>query len=130
VLFEMNKNILAVVLISIIIFFLIVVFFAGTRSKDIDVNVLEIHDQNNQYYVNVSLKNNQEKTGWIEDTYLSTVQGSKIDLTGAGSGHKIESGKTIILTLWSAEVQESITESPFTLTYTAFPSGNEYTVYI
>ena len=60
--------------------------------------------------------------------YLLTVDGSKIDLTGAGAGYAIEPGKSINLTLWSAEIQESIAEASFILAYTAFPSGNEYTV--
>ena len=69
----MNKNIIAVVLVAVVILFLIVIFFTGTRPKDIEVDVLEIHDQNNQYYVNIPIKNNQAKTGQIEDMYLSTV---------------------------------------------------------
>ena len=126
-----KKNMLSFILVAVIILFLVlVIFFAGSPTKDIDVKVLDIYDQNNQYFVNVSIKNNQDKTGWIADMYLSTVQGSTIDLTGAGAGYKIEQGKTISLTLMSAEIQESITDAPFTLTYTAFPSGNRYTVEI
>ena len=124
----MKKNIWAVILVFIIIFILIAIIFVNSPSKDIDVEVLNIYDQNNQYFVNVSIKNNQDKTGWIADMYLSTVQGSTIDLTGAGAGYKIEPGKTINLTLMSAEVHESITDAPFTLSYTAYPGGNEYTV--
>ena len=55
---------------------------------------------------------------------------STIDLTGAGIGYKIEPGKTIYLTLMSVEVHEIITDAPFSLTYTTFPSENEYTVEI
>ena len=125
----MNKNIWAVILVVVIILILaVLILFIKTPAKDIDVKVLDIYDQNNQYYVNVSIKNNQDKTGWIADMYLSTVQGSTIDLTGAGAGYKIGPGKTINLTLMSAEVYESITDAPFTLSYTAYPSGNEYTV--
>ena len=124
-----KKNMLSLILVAVIILILVlVIFFAGSPTKDIDVKVLDIYDQNNQYFVNVSIKNNQDKTGWIADMYLSTVQGSTIDLTGAGAGYKIEPGKTINLTLMSAEVHESITDAPFTLSYTAYPSGNEYTV--
>ena len=127
----MKKNILPFILVVIIILVLVVIMlFAGNPSKDIDVKVLDIYDQNNQYFVNVSIKNNQDIVGWIADMYLSTFQGSTIDLTGAGAGYKIESGKTIGLTLTSVEVHESITEAPYTLTYTAFPSGNKYTVEI
>ena len=124
----MKKNIWAVILVFIIIFILIAIIFVNSPSKDIDVEVLNIYDQNNQYFVNVSIKNNQDNTGWISDMHLSSVQGSTIDLTGAGTGYKIEPGKTIELTLWSAELQVNIIDAPFTLTYTAFPSGNEYTV--
>ena len=124
-----KKNMLSLILVAVIILILVlVIFFAGSPTKDIDVKVLDIYDQNNQYFVNVSIKNNQDKTGWIADMYLSTVQSSTIDLTGAGAGYKIEPGKTINLTLMSAEVHESITDAPFTLSYTAYPSGNEYTV--
>ena len=126
----MKKNsILSLILVVVIILILVsVILFTGRPTKDIDVKVLDIYDQNNQYFVNISIKNNQDKTGWIADMYLSTVQGSTIDLTGAGAGYKIEPGKTIKLTLMSGEVHESIIDAPFTLTYTAFPSGKEYTV--
>ena len=124
-----KKNIVSLILVFFIILILIlVILFAGSPIKDVDVKVLDIYDQNNQYFVNISITNNQDKTGWIEDVYLSTFQGSIIDLAGAGTGYKIEQGKTINLTLMSSETHESITDSPFTLAYTAFPSGNEYTV--
>ncbi len=124
-----EKNIISLILVIVIILILtVVILFAVNPTKDIDVKVLDFYDQNNQYFVNVSIKNNQDKTGWIADMYLSTVQGSTIDLTGAGVGYKIEPGKTIYLTLMSAEVHESITDAPYTLSYTAYPSGNEYTV--
>ena len=128
----MKKNsILSLILVVVIILILVsVILFTGSPTKDIDVKVLDIYDQNNQYFVNISIKNNQDKTGWIADMYLSTVQGSTIDLTGAGAGYKIEPKKTIKLTLMSAEVDESIIDAPFTLIYTAFPSGNGYTVEI
>jgi len=127
----MKKNVLSIIIVlAIVLIFVIVILFTGSPSKDIDVEVLDFYDQNNQYFVNVSIKNNQDKTGWIADMYLSTVQGNTIDLTGAGAGFKIEPGKTINLTLMSAEIHESITNAPFTLTYTAFPSGNEYSVEI
>jgi len=120
---------LSLILVAVIILILVlVILFAGSPTKDIGVKVLDIYDQNNQYFVNVSIKNNQDTTGWIADMYLSTVQGSTIDLTGAGAGYKIGYGETINLTLMSSEVYGGITDAPFTLTYTAFPSGNEYTV--
>ena len=126
-----KKNILSLFLIVVIILiFLLIILFAGSQKKDVDVKVLDIYDQNNQYFVNVSIKNNQDAVGWIADMYLSTVQGSTFDLTGAGAGYKIEPGKTISLTLMSAELHESITEAPYTLTYTAFPSGSKYTIEI
>ena len=62
--------------------------------------------------------------------YLSTVQGNTIDLTGAGAGYKIDPGKIINLTLISLEVHETTIDAPFTLTYTSFPGGNKYTIYI
>ena len=126
-----KNNMLSLILVVVIILILVsVILFVGSPTKDIDVNVLDIYDQNNQYFINVSIKNNQDTTGWITDMYLSTVQGSTIDLTGAGAGNKIEPGKTLNLTLMSAEVHESITDPPFTLTYAVFPSGNEYIVEI
>ncbi len=126
-----KKSIISLILLIVIILILAsVILFIGSPTKDIDVKVLDINHQNNQYFVNVSIKNNQDKTGWISDIYLSSVQGDKIDLTGAGTGYKIQSGETINLTLWSAELYGSITEAPYTLTYTSFPSGKEYTIYI
>ena len=126
-----KKNILLLILVVVIILILaLVILFAVNPTRDIDVKVLEIYDQNNQYFVNISIKNNQDTTGWISNMYLSTFQGSTIDLTGAGAGFKIEPGKTISLTLMSAETHESITDPPFTLTYTAFPSGKEYYIEI
>lgn len=126
-----KKNILSLILIVVIILILgALMLFISNPTKDIDVKVIDIHHQNNQYFVNITVKNNQNKTGWIADMYLLSFQGSKIDLTGAGTGYKIEPGKKINLTLWSAEVQVSITDSPYTLTYTVFPSGKEYTVEI
>ena len=127
----MKKNILPlIILIAIIFIIVLIVLFTGNHVKDIDVKVLDIYDQNNQYFLNVSIKNNQDKTGWIADMYLSTVQGSIIDLTGAGAGYRIQSGDTIELTLTSAEVIVNTNDAPFYLTYTSFPSGNEFVVYI
>ena len=126
-----KKNVLPLILVVLIILILsVIIFFRGFPDKDVDVEVLDIYNQNNQYFVNVSIKNNQDKIGWIADMYLSTVEGNIIDLTGAGSGYKIEPGEKTNLTLWSAEIHESITNAPFTLTYTAFPSGNKYTINI
>ena len=85
----MKKNIWAVILVFIIIFILIAIIFVNSPSKDIDVEVLNIYDQNNQYFVNVSIKNNQDNTGWISDMHLFSVQGSTIDLTEASTGYKI-----------------------------------------
>ena len=123
-----KKNISSLILVVSIILILLVILFAENPTKDIDVKVLDIYDQNNQYFVNISIKNNQDTAGWISDIYLSTVQGSKIDLTGAGTGYKIDPGEKINLILMSAKVHESITDAPFTISYTVYPSGNEYTV--
>ena len=124
-----KKNMLSLILMVVIILILIVIIlFSGSPNKEVEVKVLNIYNKNNQYFVNVSIKNNQDKTGWIADMYLSTVQGSTIDLTGAGAGFKIEPGKTIYLTLMSEEINEGITDTPYTLSYKAFPSGNEFTV--
>ena len=123
-----KKNISSLILVVFIILILLVILFAENPTKDVDVKVLNIYDQNNQYFVNISIKNNQDTAGWISDIYLSTVQGSKIDLTGAGTGYKIDQGEKINLILMSAKVHESITDAPFTISYTVYPSGNEYTV--
>ena len=98
--------------------------------NDIEVNVLGMLYENNQYFVNISLKNNQDKTGWISDTYFETVEGSVIDLTGAGINEKVDPRETKYLKLFSAEIAESIVDPPFTLRYTVFPSGNSYSVEI
>jgi len=126
-----KKNMLSLTLIlGIILILVLVILFIGSPTKDIDVKVLDIYDQDNQYFVNISLKNNQDETGWISDTYLETVEGSVIDLTGAGIDEKVEPGETNYLQLFSADVTESITDPPFTLSYTVFPSGNSYSVEI
>ena len=126
-----KKNMLSFILVIVIILILVLtILFVVSPTKDIDVEVLDIYNQNNQYFINVSIKNNQDQTGWIADIYLSTVQGNTIDLTGAGAGYKIEPGGMINLTLWSAELYESITDAPFTLNYATFPNGNRYSVEI
>ncbi len=119
-----------IIVIAIIIIIFLIVIFSPSGKKDIEVNVLNISYENNQYFVNISLKNNQDKTGWISDTYLETVKGSVIDLTGGGIDEKVDSGETNFLRLFSANVAESITDPPFTLSYTVFPSGNSYSVEI
>ena len=119
-----------ILVIAIIIFVFLIVLFSGSNKKDIEANVLDIAYENNRYFVNISLKNNQDKMGWISDTYLETVKGSVIDLTGAGIDEKVDSGDTKYLRLFSVDVTESITDPPFTLSYTVFPSGNSYSVEI
>lgn len=114
----------------IIIAVILILLFTGASEKDIDVSVIDINYVNEQFFVNISMKDNQDKTGWISDTFLETIEGNSISLTGAGVAYKIEPGQTIELTLWSAEVQVSITNSPLYLIYTAFPSGNIYTIEI
>ena len=126
-----KENLIGLILVIAIIFIVfLIVLFSGSEKKDIEVNVLDIKYENNQYFVNISLKNNQDKTGWISDTYLETVQGSVIDLTGGGIDEKVEPGEIIYLQLFSADVTESITDSPVTLKYTVFPSGKRYSVLI
>jgi len=126
-----KENLIGLILvIAIIVFVFLIVLFSGSESKDIEVNVLNIEYENNQYFVNISLKNNQEKKGWISDTYLETVEGSVIDLTGAGIDEIVEPRETNYLQLFSTEVAESIIDSPFTLSYTVFPSGKTYSVEI
>ena len=126
-----KKNMLSIILVVIFILILVVIIlFAVNPTKDIDVKVLDIYPRNNQYFVNVSIKNNQDTTGWISNTYLETIEGSVIDLTGAGIDKKVDPGETIYLQLFSVEVTESITDSPFTLSYTVFPSGYSYSVEI
>jgi len=117
-----------VLAIAVIVF--IIVLFSGSETKDIEVVVLDITYKNNQYFVNISLKNNQDKTEWISNTYLETVKGSVIDLTGAGLDEKVDPGETNYLQLFSADVTERITDPPFTLRYTVFPSGKSYSVEI
>ncbi|PNX49778.1 MAG: hypothetical protein BV457_00420 [Thermoplasmata archaeon M9B1D] len=91
---------------------------------------MNIEYENNQYFVNISLKNNQDKIGWISGTSLVTVEEDDIHLTGAGIDEKVEPGETIYLQLFSLEVDESITDPPLTLSYTVFPSGKTYSVEI
>lgn len=118
----------SILVIAIIVIVFLIVLFSGSGKKDIEVNVLDIKYENNRYFVNISLKNNQDKTGWISDTYLETVEGNVIDLTGAGIDEKFDPGETSYLQLFSADVTESITDPPFTLSYTVFPSGKIYSV--
>jgi hypothetical protein len=126
-----KENLIGLILvIAIIVIFLLIVLFSPSENKDIEVNVLDIEYENNRYFVNISLKNNQDETGWISDTYLETVEGSVIDLTGAGIDEKVEPEETYYLQLFSADVTESITDPPFTLSYTVFPRGNSYSVEI
>jgi len=61
---------------------------------------------------------------------LETVEGNAIDLTGAGIDEKVDPGETTNIKLFSAEVTESIIDSPITLNYTVFPSGITYFVEI
>ena len=126
-----RKNIIGsiIILISIIIIVAIVIF-SGNENKDIDVNILDMKYENNHYLVNISLKNNQEKIGWISDTYLETIEGNSIDLTGAGIDKKINSGETKNIQLFSAEIMEDVNNSPLKLIYTVFPSGITYTILI
>jgi hypothetical protein len=126
-----KENLIGLILvIAIIVIVFLIVLFSGSEIKDIEVNVLDIQYENNQYFVNISLKNNQEKKGWISDTFLETVEGSVIDLTGAGIDETVDPRETSYLRLFSADVIESITDPPFTLSYTVFPSGNSYSVEI
>ena len=104
--------------------------FFSQQSKEIEVKIVDVYHTNSQYFLNVSVENHQDISGWIDDMYLSTLQGSEIDITGAGVGSQIQSGGTKELTLWSSEVQISLTDPPFTFTYTAFPSGKQYRIYI
>lgn len=124
-----KENLIGLILvIAIIVIVFLIVLFSGT--KDIEVNVLGIGYENNRYFVNISLKNNQNEAGWISDTYLETVEGSVIDLTGAGIDEKVNPGETTHIQLFSAEVTESISDPPLTLKYTAYPSGKTYSVEI
>lgn len=128
----MKKNNLTglIILIVIIVIVFSIILLSSSEKKDIEVTVSDIKYENNQYFVNISLKNNQEKTGWISDIFLETVEGGVIDLTGAGIDEKVESGEITHLQLFSPEITESITDSPITLKYTVFPSGKIYSVLI
>jgi len=126
-----KENLISLVLlVFIIVIIFLIVLLSGSDQKDIEVNVLNVSYENNHYIVNVSLKNNQDEAGWISDTYLETIKGSIIHLTGAGIDKKVNNGETEYIRLFSAEITESITDSPFTLMYTAFPSGKSYSVEI
>ena len=108
----------------------LIVLFSGSNKKDIEANVLDIAYENSRYFVNISLKNNQDKMGWISDTYLETAEGSVIDITGAGIDKKVESKKTKYLQSFSADAVESTANPPFKLIYSVFPSENSYSVEI
>jgi len=126
-----KENLIALfIVIAIIVIVFLIILFSSSEKKNIEVDVLDISYENNQYFVNISLKNNQDKTGWISDTFLTTAEGNSISLTGAGINEKIDPGDTLELTLFSAEVYDSILDPPLKLTYTAFPSGNTYSVEI
>jgi hypothetical protein len=121
-------SVIAIVIIVLLIVLLFV--FYTPPTKDIVVSVLGMHQENGQFIVNVSIKNNQDKIGWVDDTYLIALDGSVIDLTGGGINQKIEPGDTQMLTFFSTQVNKNIVDSPFKLSYTAFPSGVIYTVLI
>ena len=126
-----KENLIGLILvIAIIIVVFLIVLFSGSEKRDIEVAILDIKYENNQYFVNISLKNNLDKTGWISDTYLVTVEGSVIDLTGAGIDEKIDVGEINYIQLFSAEVDENIVDPPFKLIYTVFPGGRVYSVEI
>ncbi len=118
----------AAVVIIIIIFALIVI--VKQPSKDIEVTIVKINYENEKFYLNISLKNNQDQIGWISDTYLVTIDGNHISLTGGGIDKKINSGEKFELSLFSANAYYSITDPPLELAYTVFPSGNSYFVRI
>ena len=86
------------VLLTILILILVGIgvsfVFFSQPSKEIEVKILEVHDDNNTYFLNVSVENHQETRGWIDNMYLSTLQGSEIDITGAGVEYLIEPGET------------------------------------
>ena len=126
-----KENLIGLILvIAIIVIVFLIVLFSGSEIKDIEVNVLDIEYDNNRYFVNISLKNNQDIRIWISDTYLETVEGSVIDLTGAGIGEKVDPGEISFLQLFSEDVTESITDPPFMLSYVVFPGGKSYSVEI
>ncbi len=117
-------------LLTVIIIIFLIVIFSGSKTKDIDVKVIDIAYENNHYLVNISLKNNQNEIGWISDNYLETIEGNFIDLTGGGIDEKIASGETKYLQIFSAEIIEYINDPPIKLKYTVFPSGNTYSILI
>jgi len=112
----------------IVIVVIALVLFVQQPTKDIDVRIVNINYENKAFYVNVSLTNNQDDTGWISDTYLTTVEGNAISLTGAGIDETVDAGETVALTLFSAEVYDSIVDPPLKLVYTAFPHGTTYSI--
>jgi hypothetical protein len=125
---QIFSSVVAIVIIVLLIVLLFV--FYTPPTKDIAVTVLGMHQENGQFIVNVSIQNNQEKIGWVDDTYLIALDGTVIDLTGGGIDETIKPGTTQMLTFFSTQVNENIIDSPFKLSYTAFPSGMTYTVLI
>jgi len=126
-----KENLIGIILvIAIVIIIFLIVIFSGSEKKDIEVAVLDLKYENNQYFVNISIKNNLDKTGWISDTYLVSFEGSVIYLTGAGIDEKVEPEEIKYLQLFSAEVTENIVNTPITMKYAVFPSGKTYSVEI
>jgi hypothetical protein len=128
----MDKNTVLGLSIVIIMVIVVVAFMILVKPpvKDIEVIVSEINYENEEFFVNVTVTNNQDETGWISDTSLTTIDGNSISLTGAGIDEKIEPGETRKITLFSAEFYDNILDPPLKLMYTAFPSGNTYSVRI
>ena len=126
----MDKNTILGLSAALVIVIVVIalVLFVQQPTKDIDVRIVDINYENEAFYVNVSLTNNQDNTGWISDTYLTTAEGNSISLTGAGIDETVEVGKTVELTLFSAEVYDSIVDPPLKLIYTAFPRGTTYSI--
>ena len=116
------------VALLIVIVVIALVLLVQQPMKDIDVRIVHINYENEAFYINVSLTNNQENTGWISDTYLTTVEGNAISLTGAGIDETVDAGETVALRLFSAEVYDSLVDPPLKLVYTAFPQGTTYSI--
>ena len=118
----------AIFIILLVVVVLLV--FHTPPIKDIEITVLDIHQENERFYVNVSITNNQDAVGWVDDAYLVTVEGSTIGLTGAGIDETIEPGTTRSLTFLSIQINGNIVDPPLKLEYTAFPSETTYTVLV
>jgi hypothetical protein len=125
---QISLSIVAVVMIVLII--VVLFMFSTSKPKDIEITILGVEKENDRFYVNVSLTNNQNTIGWVDDTYLLALDGTVIDLTGGGIDQKINPGETQTLTFFSPQVNDNIVDSPYKLSYTAFPSGVTYTVLI